>query len=303
MNPWTPLAGATLGWGIGAVLTRAVLVSGVNTWTLIPIRMSIALFTLLVLVGTTRRYWTTDGRAWRRGLLLGTVAMAVPMVLMTLGLEYIPVSLGSLLVALIPIATVAAAHFLVDGERFAVRALPGLLIALAGSALLVGVGGESLAGVDDLWAGVGFTMAGVTVAGIGGALSRRFALEVDSKNLVLPQFTVNTVFVVTVLPLLFDFDLGTVQGTDWWLILGIGTLGTTLAFGAFLTGAGMNPAARLAMVGYAVPVVAVTLAVVFLGETLTPAVVGGAALILTGVVLTERATPAHVPEPGVATAR
>jgi drug/metabolite transporter (DMT)-like permease len=303
MNPWTPLAGATLGWGTGAVLTRALLVRGVNTWTLIPMRMVIALLTLLGLVVVTRRYWTTDARAWGRGLLLGTVAMAFPMVLMTLGLEDLPVSLGSLLVALIPIATIGAAHFLVDGERFQLRALPGLLVALAGSALLVGIGGDSAAGVGNLWRGVGFTIAGVLLGGVGGALSRRFAMEVDSNDLVLPQFTVNTVFVATVLPLLFGFDAASVQGTSWWMILGVGTLGTTVAFGSFLMAAGMNPASRLAMVGYAVPVLAVGLAVIFLGETLTPAIVGGAVLIILGVVLTERATTAHIPEPGVATAR
>jgi drug/metabolite transporter (DMT)-like permease len=303
MSPWTPLAGATLGWGTGAVMTRALLVRGVNTWTLIPLRMVIALCTLIGLMAVSRRYWTTDARAWGRGLLLGTVAMAFPMVLMTLGLEDLPVSLGSLLVALIPIATIGAAHFLVEGERFQLRALPGLLLALGGSALLVGLGGDSATGVGDLWRGVGFTMAGVLLGGIGGALSRRFAMEIDSNDLVLPQFTVNTLFVVTVLPLVFEFDVASVQGSSWWLILGVGTLGTTVAFGSFLMAAGMNPASRLAMVGYAVPVLAVALAVMFLGETLTPAIAGGAALIIIGVVLTERATTAHVPEPGVATAR
>jgi drug/metabolite transporter (DMT)-like permease len=66
--------------------------------------------------------------------------MAVPMVFMTLAFEDLPVSLGGLLVALIPLATFAAAHFLVEGERLQVKTLPGLLTALAGTALLVGVG-------------------------------------------------------------------------------------------------------------------------------------------------------------------
>lgn len=156
--------------------------------------------------------------------------------------------------------------------------------------------------MDNLWRGVGYTGVGVILAGVGGALSRRFALQVRSDDLVLPQFTVNTLFVVVALPLLFDFDISAVRGVSWWMILGVGTLGTTLAFGSFLVAAGLNPAARLAMVGYSVPVLAVALAVIFLGESLTPALVGGAFLIILGVVLAERAT-SHVPGPGVATAR
>lgn len=302
MNPWTPLAGATIGYAAGSVLTRAVLLRDVNTWTMIPIRMVFALTTLLMMTALTRRFWTTDRRAWKRGIVLGTVAMAFPMILMTLGFEDLPVSLGGLLIALIPLATIGAAHFLVDDERFQVKSLPGLLLALIGTALLVGVGGSTIEGVGNLWRGVMLMLAGVSAAGIGGALSRRFALEVSSRALVLPQFTVNTVATGLLLPVFFDFDVSTVDGTSWWLIAGVGALGTTLAFGSFLTAAGLNPASRLALVGYAIPVLSVVLAVVFLNEHLTLAVVGGAALIMTGVVMAERAT-SHVPEPGVATAR
>lgn len=302
MSPWAPLAGATIGYSVGSVLTRAVLTRDVSTWTLIPIRMGFALLSLLLIVALTGRFWTSDPRAWRRGLVLGTVAMAFPMVLMTLAFEDLPVSLGGLLIALIPLATIGAAHFLVEGERFQTQSLPGLLVALLGSALLVGVGGSSVEGVGDLWRGVMLMLAGVAMAGIGGALSRRFALELSSNDLVLPQFTVNTLATGTLLPLLFHFDIGSVDGVSWWLIAGIGVLGTTLAFGSFLTAAGLNPASRLALVGYAIPVLSVILAVIFLGESLTGAVIAGAALIITGVVMAERATT-HTPEPGVATAR
>lgn len=302
MSPWTPLVTATLGWASSAVLSRALIVAGVNTWTIIPIRMVFALISLLLVMGLTRRFWTTDRLAWRRGATLGIVAMAIPMSLMTLGLEDLPVSLGSLIVALIPIATIGAAHFLVDGERFRARSVPGLLVALAGTGVLVGVGGETMAGVDDLWRGVAVTIIGVLMAGVGGALTRRFALEVSGNELVLPQFTVNTIVVVVVFPLFFDFDIGAVDGSDWLLLVGVGMLGSTLAFTSFLIAANENPASRLALTGYAVPVVAVAMAVLFLGETLTLSVVGGAILIMVGVIMTERANKAHVPEPGAVTA-
>jgi drug/metabolite transporter (DMT)-like permease len=302
VNPWTPLAGATLGWAAGSVLTRAVLVRGVSTWTLIPLRMLFALLSLGAVIGVTKRFWTTDPRAWKRGLSLGSVAMAIPMVFMTLSFEDLPVSLGGLLVALIPLATIGAAHFLVPGERFQLKTLPGLLLALTGSALLVGVGGGSIDGVGNLGRGVSLMLIGVLMAGIGGALSRRFALELSSNDLVLPQFTVNTVLVAVVLPLVFGFDVGSVDTGSWLLIAGIGALGTTLAFGSFLVAAGLNPASRLALVSYAIPPLSVVLAVIFLGEQITLAILAGAFLILAGVVLAERST-VHVPEPGVATAR
>lgn len=289
---------ATLGWASSAVMTRAVIVNGVDAFTLVPVRMSFALISLLVIVAMSRRFWTSSGAAWGRGLVLGVVAMALPMVLLTLALEDLPVSLGSLLIALIPIATIAAAHFIVEGERFSAKSLPGLLLALAGSAVLVGIGGESVAGVDDLWRGVGFSIAGVALAGVGGALSRKFAIEVPSEDLVLPQFTVNTVLLLTLIPVIAEVDLPAI-GTESWVLLGaIGVIGTTVPFASFLIAAGINPAYRLALTGYGVPVVAVILAVLFLGERLTIPVTVGAVLIVAGVIIAERATD-HVPSPGV----
>lgn len=283
-------------------MSRAVLVSGVDAFTLVPARMFFAMVTLGLVILVSGRFRTTDPAAWKRGLILGTVSMALPMTLMTIGLEDLPISLGGLLVALIPIATIAAAHFLVVGERFQVRSLPGLLVALAGSALLVGIGGTTIEGVGDLGRGVAFTIAGVTMAGIGGALARRFALEVPGDRLVLPQFTVNTITVFAIAPFLSRTEIGDITGNTWLIMAAVGAVGTALPFVSFLIGASKNPASRLALTGYSVPVVSVTLAVLFLGERLTPEIVAGATLILGGVILTERFTH-HVPEPGVFEAR
>jgi drug/metabolite transporter (DMT)-like permease len=254
--------------------------------------------TLAIILAFNDRFRHTSLLAWKRGLILGTASMALPMTLMTIGLNDLPVTLGGLLIALIPIATIAAAHFIVAGERFQAASLPGLLIALAGSALLVGIGGNTVAGVGNLWRGVGFTLAGVVMAGVGGAFARRFALEIPSSELVLPQFTVNTVVMLIAAPFLATTEIGSIETSSWLLMLGIGSVGTALPFISYLIGAGLNPASRLALTGYAVPVVAVTLAIVFLGETVSLAIAGGAVLIVAGVVLAERHTE-HVPQPGV----
>ena len=290
MRQWAPIVLAALGWGASAALSRAVILRGVDSATLVSLRMVFAMATLGLVVAATGRFRTRSREAWRRGLVLGVVGMTLPMFLMTLALEDLPVSIGGLLIALVPVATIGAAHFIVDGERFQARSLPGLLMALAGSALLVGVGGESVEGVGDLWRGVLAVTAGVVFAGVGGAYSRKYALEVPADDLVLPQFTVNTVTLLVAVPLIAEIDAASVDAVGWLLIAGVGAVGTTVAFAAFLIAAGLNPAARLALIGYVVPVIATALAVVFLGETLTPPVVGGAVLIVAGVVLAERHT-------------
>ncbi len=302
MNPWTPLVAAILGWGSAAVLTRALLNSGVSTFTVVPIRFAVALVVLLFVSRFWKRFRSLDPRHWARGFILGGVALAVPNTLFTMGLEDLPVSLGGLLVALIPAATVGAAHFLVAGERFDPRSIPGLIVALIGTGVLVGLGGGVMEGVGNLWRGVGLSLIAVCLAGLGGALSRRFALEVGGDGLVIPQFAGATALCLVAMPFLNTTSLGSIEVSQWSLLLALGVLATAVPFSAFLIAAQVNSAARLGVAGYVVPVIAVALAVVFLDETLTLAIVAGAGLIIGGVVLIERAS-SHVPVPGVNTAR
>ncbi|HEY7470173.1 MAG TPA: DMT family transporter [Acidimicrobiia bacterium] len=301
MNPWTPLVVATLGWGSAAVLTRAVLGAGVSTFTVVPVRFGIAFIILLAVNLFWARFRGSDRHHWGRGLVLGAVALAIPNTFFTMGLEDLPVSLGGLLIALIPIATVGAAHFLVEGERFNPRSIPGLLVSLIGTAVLVGVGG-GMEGVGNLWRGVGLSLIAVVLAGIGAALTRRFAVEVGGDPLVLPQFASATAISLALFPFLNTSPLGGIEAEQWALLLALGSFATAIPFTSFLIAAQINPASRLGVAGYLVPVIAVILAMVFLGESVTLPIVIGAILIIGGVILTERSNR-HVPVPGVNTAR
>ena len=298
MNPWTPLVAAILGWGSAAVLTRAILTSGVSTFVVVPMRFGIALLVLLLVSLFWARFRGSNRGHWARGTLLGAIALVMPNTLFTLGLEDLPVNIGGLLIALVPIATVAAAHFLVEGERFNPRSIPGLITSLIGTGILVGLGGQGLEGVGNLWRGVGLSLIAVVLAGTGGALTRRFALEVGGDGLVVPQFATATTLGVLAMPFLNPTPLSSIDGEQWALLLALGVLATAIPFTSFIIAAQVNSAARLGVAGYLVPVVAVTLAVTFLGENLTPAVVVGAFLIISGVILTERSS-SHVPVPGV----
>jgi drug/metabolite transporter (DMT)-like permease len=272
------------------VLARAILLRGVESTTLVPLRMTIALIALLVISAVWGRFRTGSRRAWARGAILGVVAMAIPNMVMTHALNFLPVSLGGLLIALIPLTTAIAAHFVVDGERFQPTAIPGMLIALVGCAVLVGFGAESLEGVSNVWHGVAFSLTGVVFAGLGGGLTRRFAMEIPADQLVIPQMLTGTVALLLVVPLAFGFNLGTIDTTSAWLILLMGLVGTTLPFTAFIVAASVNPAWRLGLTSYAVPVVAVAMAILFLGERPTLTIAAGAVLIVTGVVMANKAS-------------
>jgi probable blue pigment (indigoidine) exporter len=274
-----------------------VLNSGLDTFRFLPIRYLIGLVTLVVFLASTGRLHRPEWRVWKLGAVLGLLNMSIPTLLMTKGLEFIPATMGSLLISLIPIATVTAAHFVVPGEGFRPHILPGFLISLFGVALLVTGGVEVVSSLATLLAGVGLTFAGVTVAGVGGAISRRFTIEVSPARLVLPQFAFGLLALLIGLAVVGGGRSSPIDANLWWLLAASGVAGTALPFAAFLFAAEINPASRLAITGYTVPVVGTIGALIFLGEAFTGVMVVGALLILAGVYLSERMA-LYAPAPG-----
>lgn len=297
MNPWPPLILAILGWGASNVLSKAVLNSGLDTFSFLPLRYAFAIVAVVLFLVGTRRRQPSDATAWRKGAILGLLNMSLPTMFMTRGFEYIPASVGSLLIALIPIATVAAAHFVVPGERFQVRTLPGLIISLTGVGLLINGGNAVVANRSDLILGVVLVIVGVLIGGLGGAVSRRFARETPAAQLIIPQFTSGFAALLVGFAIFGETGTGLIDPGVWWLIIATGVVGTAVPFAAFLYAAELNPASRLGATGYIVPIIATVGAVVFLNERFTATMLAAAVLILVGVFWSERAAK-YVPAPG-----
>jgi drug/metabolite transporter (DMT)-like permease len=205
---------------------------------------------------------------------------------MTIGLEHLSASVTSLLVGLIPLTTVAFAHHLIDGERMHRGLVPGFMLALGGTGLLVE--GEGGPGANPTL-GLALVVLGVVAAGAGGALTRRFALRTPAAELVLPQFMAAAAVV-----LIAALVSGSVDGIrrmdpgSWGLTALLGTAATTLPFGALLWLSELTTAARVALIAYVVPLVGVAGGVLILSEPLGWRLVSGGALILAGVVLADR---------------
>ncbi len=286
-RPLLLLVLASVGFGAGNVITKAILNLGVSPMTVIPGRYFVGTVVLLTALAATDRLRPPGRSAWRQGLILGAINMAAPTILSTLGLVFIPASVAAMLIALIPLATIVAAHYIVDGEPLRASLLPGFVIALAGCVLLVR--GDTATG-DNAGLGIALLVGGILAASVGGALSRRFALGTPAVQLVVPQFAG-----AGVIALAAAIPAGGLQGfadltpTGWYLLMMSGAVATALPFWAILRLSELASAAKTSLVAYLVPLVGVTGSVVLLEEPLTSGLVIGGTLILVGVVIAERA--------------
>ena len=297
--PGVAFVAATLGFGAGSVMTKLVLNRGAKPLEILPMRYSIAIFSLVAVLAATGRLKGLDLGTWRKGALLGVINMAAPSILMTIGLQHLSASVTALVVGLIPLTTVAFAHHLIDGEGMHRGLVPGFILALIGTGLLVeGEGGHGTRPA----LGLGLMVLAVLCAGAGGALTRRFAIGTPAAQLILPQFVAAVVVIVFASFVSGSLEgIGRLDGGSWGLIALLGIAATTVPFAALLWLSQLTTAARVALMSYLVPLVGVAGGVLILGEPLGLRLLVGGALILAGVVLADRSEKrAHTRTPVLA---
>ncbi|MGH8874521.1 MAG: DMT family transporter [Acidimicrobiia bacterium] len=286
-NPWAPILLASLGWGTGGVATRVVLIDGIDPLTLVAVRFLLATTVLMAVGALLARRPPPSREAWRRGAVLGVLNMAGPTLFLTPALQHVSAGLGGLLVALVPLATLVSAHFLLDDERFERTKLAGLMVSLAGVGVLLWSGDTGLGDGGNLLWGVGLSLVGVALAGLGGALSRKYVSTMSAYELVLPQFVGGTLLAwVVALPVL---RLPEVAGVDTWAaIVYLALASTIIPFASFLWAVQLTTATKASLVGYLVPLVGVVGGVLVLSEQVTGWMLVGGWLILAGVVMVDR---------------
>lgn len=212
-------------------------------------------------------------------------------VLFLYGVTLAPASHGAVLVpGLIPGATLLIAR-LVLGERAARRRVAGVLISVAGLALVLGPSLRDEAGSvvlgDLMFAASAFLWASYTL--IGRVATRRF-------HVAAITFLGTATGAVVLLP----FAL--LQPGGWGDVLAaspralgsvvyLATAGTVLAFVFFYEGVRRLGAARASAYTVLIPLFGLSLTVTLLGEPLSPISLVGAAIVLVGLWLTQRPDP------------
>ena len=284
-SAWSWIALATIGWGSGNITSKLALNGGMDPVSLTLVRFGVAavgMVTLLAVFGRLDR-----DLDWRRGGAIGVLNMALPPIFFTIALVTLDASLAGLLIALIPAASIVAAHFIVPGERFQTWRVPGLIVAFSGIAILLG--GVERIDPRSLWGAVGWSMLGVIAAGTGGAVSRRFAIHTPARRMVVPQFTAAALtLAVVAVPTGAWASLAGLPGDVWGWAIATGLFGTITPFYSFLQVVQRAETAKAALIGYLVPVVSAVSAVIFLGDPVTISLIAGGTVILMGIVLADR---------------
>ena len=277
-------------WAAGAVVAADMFAAGVEPLVLAEARSVVALAGLVFVPAAWRR---ASGRAVGAVVALGA-CIALVNAAYYIAIDRLPVAVAVVLQYTAP-AMVVGWLSLRAGRRPANDVIGALLPAIAGVVLVTGVVRARVVGVDALGVAAGlasgllfasYTLIGERVAAVYGPLGGLLRAFAVASALWLgwqaPQGWPSELFVAS----------------NLWRAVYVG-LGATLApFLLYVWGIQHVRAERAAIAATLEPVLAGLIAWGWLGQSLEPSQMAGAALVMLAVVLIQRARPglAQVPE-------
>lgn len=246
----------------------------------------IAMLAMLAVTGRLGGFVTELRARPALALRLTLLQTVVPFALIGLGLQHVPTGTASVLVCAAPLfATVVAGARNPHDRPTPVQGL-GLLVGLAGVALVVGVEAlgtteQALGALALLATALIYVFAGLTFR----THYRELPVSVTAGIGIIPALP----FAVPVLLLAGPESVPGTRVVGSLLLLG--TFGIAVALVAFYALQRRVGPVRALLVSYLNPIVAVLLGVALLGEALSAAIVAGMTLIVAGVALATRPDP------------
>lgn len=279
---WAMLVALSVLWG-GSFFFVGVAVHDLPPLTIVTLRVGGAALTLWAVVRLLGLPVPASSRAWLAFLAMGVLNNAVPFTLIVWGQTQIASGLASILNATAPLFSVLVAGLLLADERVTTARVAGMGVGFAGVLVVVGpdalggLGTQALAQLAVLGAGLSYAFAAV--------FGRRFrAMGVDPVVVAAGQVTASTVLLAPLaIALEQPFSLATPGAATWACIAGLAVLSTALAYVLYFRILATAGATNLLLTAFLIPVSAIALGSLVLGERLAPMHFAGMALIGAGL--------------------
>jgi len=272
---WLLLGVLSIVWGASFFFFK-ILVVELPPFTLVLGRVALAALALhLVLVARGTPFRLPAGQAGPF-LLLGLLNNVAPFVLIAFGEIHIASGLAAILNATTPLFTVLVAHVFTHEKLTPAKGV-GLLLGLAGVVVLTGPG--ALHGLGGNLTGELCCLLAAISYGFGANYARRFS-KMPPLTVAAAQSTAGIVWLLPVAALIdHPWTLASLSAQTWAAWAGLALPSTAFAYLMFFRLLRTVGATNLVLVTLLVPVSALLLGALFLGEAVTLRALAGMALI------------------------
>ncbi len=276
---WLLLATLSILWG-GSFFFVAVALSSFGPFTVVLGRVGLAALALIAFLRLRGHHLPASWQDWRSLMVMGLLNNVIPFTLISYAQLRIESGLASVFNATTPLFTVLLAHFLTRDEKMSPLKLLGIGFGLAGVVVLMGPDAlrafdpRNTAQLASLTAAVSYAAAGI----YGKRLRHLPNATAAAGMLVASTLIMFPVAVFMEGPV----DI-TTSGTAVAAVVGLALLSTSLAYVIYFRLLATVGATNLLLVTFLIPLSAILLGAVFLGERLGPGAFAGLALIFAGL--------------------
>ncbi len=239
--------------------------------TLVGLRLAMGWLVLLGLFRLKGKRLPREPRAWAYFAVIAVFGNCLPYYLITWGQEVVPSGMTGILMSITPLVVVGLAHFTLPGEKAGLSRVAGIVAGFLGIWFLLSSPGQQQvaeqAGMFPRQLGI---LLGAVCYGVTIIVARRQPVQ----DPVLTSLAVLGISaLVMVVPALLAMPLGD------WAALGWQTLLSVIVLGVFCTGYAtvvyfqlirIAGATFLSLMNYLIPLWAVAIGAIFLGEKLHP---------------------------------
>jgi drug/metabolite transporter (DMT)-like permease len=282
---WLLLVVLSLLWG-GSFFFAKVGLEDFPPLTLALGRVAIAAVILAVLTRVRGQSLAPIARAWPTFAVLGLLNCVIPFSLIFWGQTHIPSGLASIFNATTPIFTVVIAHLATRDEKLNAAKLAGIAAGFVGVAVMLGPDVLLEIGISEIgisvWGQLACLAAALSYA-LAGVYGRRFSHH-PAALVAAGQLSTATV-VLTPLAALIDqpWTLPKPSPAALSALLALAVLSTALAYVIYFRILARAGATNLLLVTFLIPISAILLGTVALGERLAPHHFAGMGLIALGL--------------------
>lgn len=275
---WALLGGLAVLWGASFFFSKVALAE-LPPFTLVLGRFGLAALALLVAARVSGHRMPRSPQLWAGFLVLGALNSFIPFGLIAWGQVQLTSGLASILNATTPLFTALVAHVWGD-ERLTGNRVAGVLVGFAGVCVLIGPGALANLGAHTL----------AELAILGAAVSYAFAGSYGRRFRALPPVVAVAGMMTTAsalaLPVALVMDRPwtlSVGAPTWGALLGLSLLSTALGFVIYFRLLSTAGATNVMLVTLLMPVIALLLGWLLLGEPVTGTALAGMALIVCGL--------------------
>lgn len=272
---WTLLAVLSILWG-GSFFFNGAALRELPPLTLVFLRVALGAAILVPLLRMHGIGFPNSLAGWTPFVAIGLLNNVIPFSLIAIGQTFIPSGLASILNATTPMFTVMV-MIAASQEGFQVRRMAGVAMGLAGVILLRGWGFETR---PEQGLGILLCLGGALSYGFAALAARRLLKDAAPLGTATFQLMASTVMMAVVAGVAErPWQLSMPSLTTWLAVLGLAALSTALAYIVFFQIVRRSGASNVMLVTLLIPVTAILLGWLVLGESISAREIAGAIVI------------------------